>query len=267
MLENGPYWFIPVQPTPGVSISISISIRDSVVTSGDASSNAWNRSALAITLPLKLGVGRPLCLRRRNDTEIETLLSPIHSSVCPLVVWRSFYETFGTFWERRKHLSCRCLRTSHGEPHTCSKDKWLFVDHLAPKAENRRRRYEASKYTRKTVMETKYALLWWWYSQKDLNRLFQVLASITRGSAIIPPGIFLRGSFNLTDKWILYGSVKGRVSLLSLSYVYHRNENRLYTHYTIPWFLVNQVTQLLRYGSEWHYRQNRIKSIFRLVKW
>ena len=24
---------------------------------------------------------------------------------------------------------------------------------------------------------------------------------------------------------------------------------------------------LLRYGSEWHYRQNRIKSIFRLVKW
>ena len=24
---------------------------------------------------------------------------------------------------------------------------------------------------------------------------------------------------------------------------------------------------VLRYGSEWHYRQNRIKSIFRLVKW
>ena len=25
--------------------------------------------------------------------------------------------------------------------------------------------------------------------------------------------------------------------------------------------------EMLRYGSEWHYRQNRIKSIFRLVKW
>ena len=90
------------------------------------------------------------------------------------------------------------------------------------------------QYARQTIMEIKYTLLWWWYSQKDLNRLFQVLASVTGGSAVMPLGIFLWGSFNLTDKWILYGSVKGWVflygsvkgwvSLLSLSYEYHRNE-------------------------------------------
>ena len=29
----------------------------------------------------------------------------------------------------------------------------------------------------------------------------------------------------------------------------------------------NYLWKLLRYGSEWHYQQNKIKSIFCLVKW
>ena len=44
----------------------------------------------------------------------------------------------------------------------------------------------------------------------------------------------------------------------------YRSDILMYRHLTL--FLISE-REMLRYGSKWHYRQNRINSFFHLVKW